>query len=383
MKLFLLFLSLQFINSNLPDKVSVRENQVNILIDASDKIGKFHEKVYYNLEFKNNEIKNVNLTKFLPQIDSNFFDLKVKSKDVNILKYELSEKKDNFDKNNKVLNIVFEGKDQNYNQGDVKIDYEYSVNNFGISDKNQASVKNTYYLKDISFPSETVYNSKFSIEINNLPNNLKVKRVNFRGEDVKYDNDKNHSNKLVETKGNIIKSKTRLNSLENIQNKNSNINQDYVSLNFNLQANNSTDNKLKIEFENNENNQNNQIKENYRSDSPKYPKNNHPDHKTPNSNANNNKSPAPAPPASSNQPEPKVEYKNGKKITTYYYYKEKHSDNKNQSFIDSLIVFLIVVCVCFYCCCTHSEAPKDHHDPHQNNNPHDTGPNNPDGFYTY
>jgi hypothetical protein len=368
MKLFLLFLYLQYITSNLPDKVSVRENQLNIVIDASHQIGKFHEKVYYSLELNNNELKNVSLKKFLPQIDSDFFDVKVKSKDVNILKYELSENKDNFNKNNKILNIVFEKKDNNYNQGNVMIDYEYSLKNFGISEKEHVSEKSTFYLKDISLPGESTNNSKFFIEINNLPNKMKLKRVNFQGKDVDY-NYKNDGQ--VESKEISNKSKNLINNRLNPQeNKSSNINRDSISLRFSLKANPSTDNKLKIELEREP------LKSSeFRNEGspPRSSKNQHQPHV----------GSSPAPPASSKLLEPVVEYKNGKKITTYYYYKEKHSDNKSQSFLDSLIVFLIVVCVCFYCCCSHSDAPKDQHDPHQNNNPHDAMHNNPDGFYTY
>ena len=239
--LFILILSLNVIQNICHSQVRIKESRFNIVIDASDKIGNFNEKVFYNLEFDNNEMKNVHLTKNLPDANSEYFDLEVKSKDVKILKYEIKEGS-NFNNNNKIVNIEFEQEDKNFNQGVVNIDYNYKIKKFGGDEV--GSVKNSFFLKDVligntneitynkesnseNYNKESIqytYPTKFSIDINNLPKTTKIKQVAGRYDDKPIDiklNKKNISSRLIKTKDvdtNNISLNFELNTISELKN---------------------------------------------------------------------------------------------------------------------------------------------------------------------
>ena len=148
MKLFLLLMLglTAFVHNFSSPSYRVQESRISVFIDASNKDGlaSFNENVMYNLKFDKNQLESASLIRNLPVTNAEYFDLKVKSDDVKILKYEISDKNkvitgiNNFDYDGvvklKVLKIEFEQnkneEKSNFNQGLVNIDYSYKVKNY-------------------------------------------------------------------------------------------------------------------------------------------------------------------------------------------------------------------------------------------------------------
>ena len=176
-------------------------SKVNFQIDLKEHISILDEKVLYNLEFDNNEMKSVNYVKTLPNMNSQFFDVKVDSKDVKILKYEVVDQG-----KNKKLNLEFTNQldnDQKHSKdGNVNINYSYKTRNPNFVEESRTK----FLLKDVEFNSEnnSSYPTRFSLEIKNIPNSLKMNRV-LLGEEKFDTNIKDNLTKNRNLKNRITK----------------------------------------------------------------------------------------------------------------------------------------------------------------------------------
>jgi hypothetical protein len=304
--------------NNFPFRIT--NKRINILVDMNNQLGTFDEKVTYNLELDNNELKSVKFQKILPDIDALFFDTKVTSNDVKIIKSELVDINNdgvNFNKNKKALNVEFvplENSDNNFNkndQGAINIDYFYVTKDMALVEKS----KNEFYLKDVNILDESNistssnYPTKFSIQIKNMPDNVKMKSIDINNEIIPTNDNTNNNNNYNLKKRSLFST-------------NSNNSNKEVNVEFNNEK--STDTKIRVLFQ--------------KIDSPNY-----------NQNGNGSST----------------------KITSekkYYYY----SDDKAKSHDDkweSIIAILMVICICFLCCCHQSDNKQgyeggdaNHHD---------------------
>lgn len=362
--IFLLIAFLVFVVNS--TKINVTESKINVNIDASAHVGMFDEKVIYNLQFDNNELKSVSLKKILPKIDTTLFDVKVTSNDVKILKYELKDEKNVQDSNtnNKVLIVEFEpinkNKLKNFNQGYVQIEYQYKVNEISASEIN--TEKNTFYLKDFLLYDENStfnYPTQFSINIKNLPTNIHINKIKLDNSEIKAQNADNRKvnfefNKPIQ--GNTNKKSMRL----SFEIENNSLNQKVKALRAPVHTGSSTHTHSSTST-----------------------------HST-------------APPAATHQPPHAAagESKTNNSKSSYntnsnsssssqksyvYYTKKKKESNDNHSVIDSIISLVLILCLCYLCiqcCSSHPAEPSQaktedaqHAQPHENVSP--------DGFIYY
>jgi len=294
----------------------ILKNKINVQIDLSNNLGSFDEKVLYNLEFDNNEMKSVSFEKTLPKINTDIFDMKVKSNDVKILKYEIVEKE-----NKKYLQLEFKNEANNKKKdGNVNIEYQYKTKDLSLIEES----KNKFVLKDVGFFDEyaSSYPTNFGIKIKNLPNNLKLNTLVIGDEKIdkskiRPSNLKKRVDDEKESKDNEIKFK--------------------FSIKMGIEGNKfPNERKLRIEF------LVNQSAIDPNSSTPKRIQ------------LNSNPISSPLNPDGS-----------GVVVKKSYYYKEKKKDDT----WEAIVAILMLVCICFLCCqCCKGNANSAPINKQQNNN---------------
>lgn len=196
-------------------RINIDINQYN-----SKFIAQFDESINYSLNFDDNKMKIVTFKKYLPDIKSaDFFDIKVTSKDVNILKHEIIDDISfigNFNTPRKCLVISFENKNsnlKNYLHNSLTIEYSYKTEDIQ-DDKNANNLSNAsnnfeitktsqiFSLKDVEFNDiqnsniNDAYNTEFNIFIKNLPEKIKIRQINCEREEIQHI--KKHFNSVKE-----------------------------------------------------------------------------------------------------------------------------------------------------------------------------------------
>jgi hypothetical protein len=297
------------------------KSKINVQIDLSNKLGTFDEKVLYNLEFDNNEMKSVSYEKTLPKINSDIFDMKVNSKDVNISKYEVLEK----DKK-KYLHVEFTNEVNNKTRDrNVNIEYQYKTKDLSIVEES----KNKFVLKDVGFFDEngSNYPTKFIIEFKNLPKNLKLNTLEIG--DGRIDGPK--LNEL--TKPSNLKRRVENEKEEK---------EDQLKIHFNTHMGKEgnklpKERKLRVEFIDKLSGMNSEASTATRIQAKVNPS-----------------SPSTLNPDGS-----------GLVVKKSYYYK----DNKKDDTWEAIIAILMLICICFLCCqCCKGNANSAPVDKQQNNN---------------
>jgi hypothetical protein len=298
----------------------ILKSKINVQIDLSNKLGTFDEKVLYNLQFDNNEMKSVSFEKTLPKINTDIFDMKVKSTDVKITKYEVVEKG-----NKKYLHLEYKNEINNKKKdGNVNIEYQYKTKDLSLTEES----KNKFVLKDVGFFDENVssYPTDFVIKIKNLPNNLKLNTLEIGDEKIdkiklneitKPSNLKKRVDDEKESKENELKFK--------------------FSTQMGLEGNKlPIEKKLRIEFSENKSAID-------------------PDSSPPKRiQVNSNPYSSPLNPDGS-----------GVVVKKSYYYKEKKKDDT----WEAIVAILMLVCICFLCCqCCKGNANSAPLNKQQNNN---------------
>lgn len=319
---------------------NILESKVNVEIDFDNKIGSFDEKVLYKLEYGDNQILSVKYIKNLPSKNAKYFDVKVDSKDVKIIKYDIVDK-DNI--KSLYIEFVQEKESKKSLDGNVNIQYKYKMKDLSLIEES----KDKIILKDVDFinHNNSNYPTKYNIEITNLPQNMKLELAQLGEERINATNNSKINDSTFTKNQNLKKRSTNSENIIDNDKESDNITLNFVS---SMGGNSSPSNKkLRLEF----GKTNSEIPE-----------------------KKSKKSTISAIPGNQSAPPSPTKFSQVKSdgsgvVTKKSYYKSK----KESDVWESIIAILLLVCICFLCCncCSgsaNSTAATKNHDGQQDAN---------------